>query len=104
MRKTKTILGISLLVQSLSFFILFIIYWGKRKSLAKTFIAFSAAGGLAGGYLLVSDLLCKKSDLEFDDEEIDEDFADLDVLEDDIVCSFDDEDDDFEEEETEEIS
>lgn len=90
MKKTKTVIGISLLVQSLAFFILFLIYWSKKKSLAKTFAAFSAAGGVIGAYCLVSELKTNKH-CEIDDNDIDEDFADLDVCEDDIICSFDDE-------------
>lgn len=94
MKKTKMIIGISLLVQSLAFFILFLIYWGKKKNLAKTFAAFAAAGGVVGAYCLVSELKCRKHIGEYDDEDIDEDFADLDVCEDDILCSFDDGDND----------
>lgn len=97
MKKTKMIIGISLVVQSLTFFILFLIYWKKRRSLAKTFAAFAAAGGVVGAYCLVSELRLKNC-CELDEEDIDEDFADLDVCEDDIICSFDeDEDDDVEE-------
>ncbi len=93
MKKTKMIIGISLLVQSLTFFILFLIYWGKKKSLAKTFVAFSTAGGIVGAYCLISELKCRRHIGEYDDEDIDEDFADLDVCEDDIICSFDEDED-----------
>jgi hypothetical protein len=88
MKKTKMIVGISLMVQSITFFILFLIYWNKKKNLAKTFAAFSAAGGVVGAYCLISEMkrcrCCK-----VDEDDIDEDFADLDVCEDDILCSFD---------------
>lgn len=88
MKKTKMIIGISLIVQSITFFILFLIYWNKKRSLAKTFAAFSAAGGIVGAFCLVSELKNKKC-CSVEEDEIDEDFADLDVCEDDIVCSFD---------------
>jgi len=96
MKKTKMIIGIMLMVQSITFFILFLIYWGKKKNLAKTFAAFAAAGGVVGAYCLVSELKSLKCCDSFDDEDIDEDFADLDVCEDDILCSFDDTADDTE--------
>ncbi|HOJ47448.1 MAG TPA: hypothetical protein PLD48_01080 [Bacillota bacterium] len=91
MKKTKMIIGISLLVQSLTFFILFLIYWNKKRSLAKTFAAFSAAGGVVGAICLISEMKNKKC-CSVEEDEIDEDFADLDVCEDDIVCSFDESD------------
>ncbi|HAN21811.1 MAG TPA: hypothetical protein DCP51_09110 [Clostridiales bacterium] len=94
MKKTKMIIGISLMVQSLAFFILFRIYWGKKKSLAKTFAAFAAAGGVVGAYCLISEFRGLKCCQNLDDEEIDEDFADLDVCEDDILCSFDEAEED----------
>lgn len=93
MKKTKMIIGITLMVQSITFFILFLIYWGKKKNLAKTFAAFAAAGGVVGAYCLISELKGRKCCTAFDDEGIDEDFADLDVCEDDILCSFDEGDD-----------
>lgn len=95
MKKTKLIIGISLMVQSIAFFILFLVYWGKKKSLAKTFAAFAAAGGVVGAFCIVSEIKGLKCCQDIEDEEIDEDFADLDVCEDDILCSFDDEDDDL---------
>lgn len=89
MKKAKMIIGITLMVQSITFFILFLIYWGKKKNLAKTFAAFAAAGGVVGAFCLVSELKGRKCCCDSDDDEIDEDFADLDVCEDDILCSFD---------------
>lgn len=93
MKKTKMIIGISLIVQSITFFILFLIYWNKKRSLAKTFAAFSAAGGVVGAICLVSELKKKNCCNKVDEEDIDEDFADLDVCEDEILCSFDESDD-----------
>lgn len=93
MKKTKMIIGISLVVQSIAFFILFLIYWNKKKSLAKTFAAFSAAGGVVGAYCLVSELRKKNCCSKIDEDDIDEDFADLDVCEDEILCSFDESED-----------
>lgn len=88
MKKAKMIIGITLTVQAIACFILFLIYWGKKKSLAKAFAAFAAVGGVVGAYCLISELKGKCC-ADDDEEEIDDDFADLDVCEDDIVCSFD---------------
>jgi hypothetical protein len=101
MKKTKMIIGISLIVQSITFFILFLIYWNKKRSLAKTFAAFSAAGGAVGAFCLISELKNRKC-CRVDEDDIDEDFADLDVCEDEILCSFDESDDSGEKNETQE--
>ena len=45
MKNTKLFVGISLMVQSVAFLVLALIFWGKKKSLAKAFAAVSAAGG-----------------------------------------------------------
>lgn len=92
MKKTKLIIGISLAAQSLTFFILFLIYWGKKKSLAKTFAAFAAAGGIVGALCLLSEFKELRQATDFYDDDYDEDFADLDVCEDDIMCSFETDD------------
>ena len=93
MKKAKLIVGITMVAQAISFFILFLVYWNKKKSLAKTFAAFAAAGGVVGAYCLVTAGCCKNKELfdEDDYDDFDEDFEDLDVCEDDLLCSFDEE-------------
>lgn len=92
MKKFRPILGISLLVQSITFLVLFLINLEKKKSLAKTFAVFSALGGAAGAALLVAELRDrKKLGVDEDDDYYDEfldDFDDLEISEDDILCSF----------------
>ncbi len=93
MKKFKPILGISLLVQSVTFFILCLVNVEKRKSLAATLGIFSALGGIAGTALLISEYNDrKKYEAEFDAEdyfdEILDDLDEFDIDEDDISCSF----------------
>lgn len=52
MKNTKLFVGISLMVQSVAFLVLALVFWGKKKSLAKAFAAVSAAGGVAGAFCL----------------------------------------------------
>ena len=95
MKKFRPILGISLCIQSLTFFILALINIEKKKALAATFAALGAAGGAVGGVLLYNEIKERKADDEFDPddylESFDDDFDDLDICEDDILCSFEDE-------------
>ncbi len=95
MKKLRPILAVSLLVQSLTFFVLSLLNIEKKKNLAKAFAAIGAVGGAAGAYLLVTEFKARKCcDCCSDDcDELDEfdDFDDLDVCEDDILCSFEDE-------------
>ncbi len=94
MKKLKPILGISLLVQSVTFFVLFLVNAEKKKNLARVFAIFSAAGGIAGGALLVSEYRDRKrlksADEDYFDEfdELFDDFDDDEISEDDILCSF----------------
>ena len=48
LKKTKFFVGLSLLVQSLTFLIIFIILWAKKKSLWQTFLVIGLAGGVSG--------------------------------------------------------
>ncbi len=48
LKKTKFFVGLTLLVQSLTFLTIFVILWAKQKSLWKTFLAIGLAGGVAG--------------------------------------------------------
>ena len=90
MKKAKVIAGICLMGQSVVFFALFIAYWNRSRSLAKTLAVFSAIGGISGALLVLSELREKKisdamnRDFEAIDEVFDEDFANAD----DVSCSF----------------
>ena len=94
MKKFRPIIGISLLVQAVTFFILCLVNVEKRKNLARAFGVFGAIGGAAGAYLLVTDYQERKKaqleDEEFFDEfdELYGDFDDFEVAEDDIACAF----------------
>ncbi|MBO4276998.1 MAG: hypothetical protein J5925_01200 [Clostridia bacterium] len=94
MKKFRPILGISLCIQSLTFFILALINIEKKKALAATFAVLGAAGGAAGGVLLYNEIKERKSEAEFDPDDyldnFDDDFDDCDICEDDIVCTFED--------------
>lgn len=93
-KNVKSIIGICLLVQSVSFLILFFMFWKKKKSLSSAFAALSAIGGISGAYLLLSEIKAKKAS-DADDDSIfdfdDDDFS-LDNFDtDDIECSFENE-------------
>lgn len=91
MKKIRLILGISLLVQSITFFVLCLVNLEKKKNLAKTFGAFSALGGIAGVALLVSEYKNRKKIKAAEEDLYDEfceDFDDFEIDEDDLVCSF----------------
>lgn len=94
MKKLKPILGISLLVQSITFLILSLVNVEKRKNLAIAFGVFSAIGGVAGAGLLVSEYNDrKKLKADFDEEDYFDDilegFDDIEIIdEDNIDCSF----------------
>ena len=57
LKRTKFFIGVSLMVQSLTFFITFIVLAVKKKSLWKTFLAVSLTGGAVGTALTVSALM-----------------------------------------------
>ena len=94
MKKLKPILGISLLVQSITFFVLCLLNLEKKKNLAKAFGIFGAIGGIAGVALLISEYKNRKKLKEMEEDYFDEfdefaeSFDDLDVDEDDILCTF----------------
>ena len=52
LKKSRLVVSRSLLVQSFTLFILFIILCVKKKSIAAAFLAVSAMEGVAGAYLL----------------------------------------------------
>ena len=84
LKKTKFFVGITLLVQSLTFLTIFVILWAKQKSLWRTFLIVGLAGGVAGtlmtykavkedkqfkAMMAAVDNLC-----DYDDEYSDDDF------------------------------
>lgn len=95
MRKAKMIAGLCLIGQSALFFVLFLVYWNKSKSLSRTLAVFSAVGGIGGAYLVLSEMRNKKlsDSLNEEFEEFDEDFGDEleDMFDGDISCAFGDE-------------
>ena len=73
-KKIKLPLAISLMAQSVAFFVLFCILWGKKKSLSAAFLAVSAVSATSGAILIAQ---MKKeiaeTAVEFDDDfEMDE--------------------------------
>ena len=94
MKGIKPILGITLLAQSVTFFVLFLVNAEKKKNLSRAFAAISAIGAIAGGTLLVLDYQERKKLKEAEEDMFDEfdefleDYDDVDVCEDDILCSF----------------
>lgn len=69
LKKLKLPAAIALLVQSITFLVLFFVLWSKKKSLASTFLAISAVSGVACGCLIVQ--MRKEiaaTTVEFDDE------------------------------------
>ena len=51
-KKTKFFIGLALLAQSFTFIAFFFALWRKKRSLAGTFLAIGAAGGISGAYLV----------------------------------------------------
>ena len=92
MKKAKFIAGLFLIGQSILFFILFLVYWNKSKSLSRTLAVFSAVGGVAGAYLVLNELRNQKisREMEEDFEDYDTDFIDdlEDIFDGDIDCTF----------------
>ena len=69
LKKLKLPAAVALFVQSVTLFVLFLVLWSKKKSLAGTFLAVSAMGGLACGCLVAE--MRKEiaaTTVEFDDE------------------------------------
>lgn len=94
-KRPKFIIAIYLFVQSLAFFIAFLFTAKKQNKLSTVFAIIAGTGAIGGAALMYLDQKeCQKSFADPDFDEIDEDFCDLDTDEDDIVCSFDDEQED----------
>ena len=79
MKKIKVIAGICLIAQSMLFFILFLVYWKRSKSLAKTLAVFSSVGGICGALLVLSELKDRRWKKRLDDElqTFDRDFEEI---------------------------
>ena len=105
MKNLKKILGISFLVQSVSFGLLFFLLSKKKKSYSKAFAAMSILGALSSSicfFLSIKDVKKKKRLIALEDccdcdDDFDEDYDD----DDDLSCSFEDDDlfDDLDDEE-----
>ncbi len=77
LQKMKLPAAIALLVQSITFLVLFFVLWSKKKSLASTFLAVSAMSGAACGCLVYQMRKeIAQTTVEFD-EEFDMDEAEL---------------------------
>ena len=86
-KKSKFYIGLALIAQSAMFIAFFFALWRKKKSLAGTFLAIGAAGGIGGAYLVYKnakelqreqkilsamDAFCEDSeDYVFDDDWVD---------------------------------
>ncbi len=51
-KKSKFYIGLALIAQSVMCLVFFFTLWRKKRSLAGTFLAIGAAGGLSGAYLV----------------------------------------------------
>ncbi len=63
LKSSRLAVSVSLLIQSLTLFVLFLILWAKKKSIAAAFLGVSAMEGAAGAYLFLQ----AKEDLEEND-------------------------------------
>ncbi len=77
LKKSKLVLSVSLLVQSFTLFVLFLILCAKKKSIAAAFLGVAAMEGAAGTYLFKQ----VKSELEENDFDP-SDYLDEDLFED----------------------
>lgn len=95
-KETRLYVALALLVQSLAFFIMFLILCAKKKSIAAAFLAVSAMGGSAGAYLLyqLKEETCAEMDAAKEAIENGED-VDFDPkkIAADLACGVDDEED-----------
>jgi hypothetical protein len=66
LKNSRPYVALALLIQSFTFFIMFIILCVKKKSIAAAFLAVSAMEGAAGTYLLCQ--MKSEADAEFDPE------------------------------------
>ena len=82
-KKSRLYIAIALLVQSIAFFVMFLILCAKKKSISAAFLAVAAMGGALGGYLLYKEKLDWNEgmniDTSLDGEEFDEAILDYDL-------------------------
>lgn len=64
-KKTKLYIGISLMIQAISFIALFIMLYTKKRSYSSAFLVLGVLGGAVGAYLLYLQKL--EDDLEYED-------------------------------------
>ncbi len=56
LKNSKFYIGITLMVQAVTFAVLFLVFLTKKRSLSATFLALAAVSAIAGKYLLDQDL------------------------------------------------
>ena len=69
-KKIRLYVGIALVIQAFSFFVMFIILCVKKKSIAAAFLAVAAMEGAVGGYLIYQEKNSKKLSYGFEDESL----------------------------------
>lgn len=93
MKRIKVVAGICLMVQSVVFFVLFVIYWRRSRSLGKTLAVFSSLGGVCGAMMVLGEMKQKRIRTAIDRElqTFDRDFEEI-FGPDEVTVSFSDED------------
>lgn len=97
-KKTKLIAGIALIIQSLTFLILFFVFYSRKKKSANAYLGISLAAALSGAALIVWHKESEKAEerlLWGSDWEDCEDLFD-DTLDGDIDCVIEDNEDGIE--------
>ena len=61
MKKSRLIIALSLMVQSVTFFVLFFVYADRKKNLSRVFLGCGAASFLGGSFLLFKELKAKRA-------------------------------------------
>lgn len=92
LKKTKLIAGIALLIQSLTFLVLFFVFFSRKKKSANAYLGVSLAAALSGAALIVWHKEDEKAEdklLWGDDWDNSEDLFD-DYYSDDIDCVIED--------------
>lgn len=66
LKKSKLYIGITLIIQAISFVALFLITYSKKRSFATAFLAMGLIGGAVGAYLLYLQKL--DDDIDYEDD------------------------------------
>lgn len=66
LKKTKLYIGITLIIQTISFISLFIMLYSKKRNFATAFLVLGIIGGAIGAYLLY--LQKVEDDMEYEDD------------------------------------